>query len=383
MLPADSSKIPSIKYDSYSLGLTLIEVLYGSNLISHEGFNKVHNDWPFKPFAFKNANKLRYKVIESYFELDESKINKLLKKGLNKVIRVDADLDKASDRFNLLNAVLLKLIDPDITKRYTVSEAAVIIERIYEKVDGNIGYRSIDNDKKLIYASYNANKLYKLTHEDLNDNIMFLNEDNDHTKNFDRSKEEQTTINLPYENVIFSSDKPKPTPKVSSSNKNISIYDSNYRKNPKLNIPTSYQKFATPGRRSIKLKASDSDEIQYKSNKPVKAFNNYRVEKKGIFPSLDQKYQVKPTGRRNQSGSRFDIISNEYLSPNMKFPGIPNSKVNISKLNQILQQNDMNSGNRRNVNYSDIRGGRKLPPLKNFIDQFDVKYNENRPLLRI
>lgn len=112
------------KADAYCLGLTLIYIIYGSDLIQHPGFKGIsEHEIIMKASGLQKTNENRYDNIKSYFEL----LNKYPEKGNEDQTE---GLLTRRELFVRFNKTLLGLIEYDHTNRLSVKEAADMIEGI-------------------------------------------------------------------------------------------------------------------------------------------------------------------------------------------------------------------------------------------------------------
>lgn len=94
----------------------------------------------------------------------------MIKRDLKGRVIVTANFNNEVELFDLMNAVLLRMINLDYSERLSVGEALVIVEAIL---------RTIKSDS--IYLPENADTLFRKTHPNLNDNFIeqLPNEDQD------------------------------------------------------------------------------------------------------------------------------------------------------------------------------------------------------------
>lgn len=121
------------KADAYSLGLTLIYIVYNSELIDIVNLKELRShELLLQTESLLNAAKYRYENIKNYFDL----LNKSFEDE-NKD-REEETLHK-KDLFLKFNQTLLGLIENDQNERLSVQEAADIIESIILQLrDGNL-----------------------------------------------------------------------------------------------------------------------------------------------------------------------------------------------------------------------------------------------------
>lgn len=131
----------STKSDSYSLGMTLIHILYSSQLVMTKGFNLLNGiAWMRNNNRlFSRVNKARYDGIEKYFKLQKTGRDRIIQIQDNRV-NVMVDLTQRTNWIPVLNTVLLMMIAQNPDERLRVDQALSIIEQILFNINNKSDY---------------------------------------------------------------------------------------------------------------------------------------------------------------------------------------------------------------------------------------------------
>ena len=174
-----------VKFDAYSLGLTLVNILYNKELVYTDAVEnelKLSLDFERSKETVTVVNRNRYDGIKDFFKLSESEIYKKLETTkkeatsehsvpfdsnnitelLNNEVSNLNEYSNAKDKIDILNMVILGMIDQEFDNRMSVEQALPIVEKLLKIVEPNSDYLESNKDNlwKKVYKNEDDNIFY-------------------------------------------------------------------------------------------------------------------------------------------------------------------------------------------------------------------------------